>query len=339
MSQFDAFFSYNSNDGPLVKQIANDLIKAGIKVWFDEHNLPPASNWQKAIEKDIEDSMSVIVFIGPSGIGEWQETEVDAVLSLNVERKIPVIPVILPGVIEPKLPIFLKRFNCVDLRRLNLDKLIEAITGRKPSETDSQIGGEFYLELMRPTGINRLIKIYTLPNPDRSKLLNLNWKTFGLGIENLSDQIRNYGDEFHTDVNACFGINDAGLVIATFLNYTVLHRVKIGYIKCKRSYEKTIIRRDCLFPKLPPKPAILLVDFEVKSSTSIKMIVEEICKKYNEPEIYFGVFGALTEKTDLVIRDFEDLKPADNLKKLDIKDYFIACTMHLPGIDPPLGLR
>jgi hypothetical protein len=308
-------------------------------VWFDESNLKWVLKWKKAIEKAIKDSSSVIVFIGTSGIGKWQKKEVKMALSLNVEQKIPVIPVILPGVMKPKLPHFLQGFNWVDLRRLNLDKLIEAITGRKSFVPDSQIGEEFYLELKRPAGINRPIKIYTLPNPRPDELLILTWKTFGIGIDNLSNQIRHYGHEFCTGVNACIGINDAGLVIATFLNYTVLNRVKLGYIKCKRSHEKTIIRRDCLFPKLPPKPTIMLVDFEVKLSTSIKMIVEEICKKYNEPEIYFGVFGALTEETDLVIRDFEDLKAANNLSKLNIKDYFIACTMHRPGIDPPLGLR
>ena len=218
--KYDAFFSYNRKDGPLVKQIAKELINEGINVWFDESNLKWILKWKKAIEKAIKDSSSVIVFIGTSGIGKWQKIEVKMALSLYKKQKIPVIPVILPGVMKPKLPRFLQGFNWVDLRLLNLEKLIEAITRRKP-----------------------------------------------------------------------------------------------------------------------PKPTIMLVDFEVKLSTSIKMIVEEICKKYNEPEIYFGVFGALTEKTDLVIRGFEDLKSADNLSKLDIKDYFIACTMHLPGIEPPLGLR
>jgi hypothetical protein len=47
----------------------------------------------------------------------------------------------------------------------------------------------------------------------------------------------------------------------------------------------------------------------------------------------------MTESADLKIRAFSELKAADNMAKLDIEDYFIAFTMHPPGIDPPLELR
>ena len=218
MRQFDAFFSYNREDQHLVKQIADELENVGIKVWLDESSLLGGQKWLEAMTQNITDSSSTIVFFGPSGIGQYQDIEVDTALSLNVEQKISVIPVILPGVIKPKLPLLLKRFNWIDLRRLNLDKLIEAITGRKSFVPDSQIGEDFLLKLQRPDKTERFIKIYTLPNSNPDELLHLTWKTFGIGIVNLRNQIKNYGDEFCTSVNACFGINDAGLVIATFLN-------------------------------------------------------------------------------------------------------------------------
>ena len=58
-------------------------------------------------------------------------------LSEFVRRRMPVIPVILPGVTKsPDLPMFLSHLTWVDLRsgvtRAGVDKLYWGITGRKP---------------------------------------------------------------------------------------------------------------------------------------------------------------------------------------------------------------
>jgi hypothetical protein len=338
MKQFDAFFSYNREDQHLVKQIADNLEKVGIKVWFDE-SLGGGQKWLKAITQNITDSSSTIVFFGPSGIGQYQDMEIETALSLNVEQKISVIPVILPGVIKPKLPLLLKSFNWIDLRHLNLDELIEAITGRKSFVPGSQIGDDFLLKLQRPNKTVRYIKIHTLPNSKPDELLHLTWKTFGIGIENLNNQIMNYGFHIHSD--ACIGINDAGLVMSTFLNSFVMDREKIGYIRYKGKEEGRIVSDEGSFfpPGLGQAPTIMLVDFEIKSGTNLKIAVDLLRQKYPKARIYFSVFGALTEKDDLKINCVEDLKASDAIKDADIEDIFIACTIHLPGIDPPLRLR
>jgi hypothetical protein len=60
-----------------------------------------------------------------------------ALLAEFVKRKLPVIPVLLPGADkEPELPLFLQAFTWVDLRdgvtEENLDRLVWGITGQKP---------------------------------------------------------------------------------------------------------------------------------------------------------------------------------------------------------------
>ncbi len=54
-----------------------------------------------------------------------------------------------------------------------------------------------------------------------------------------------------------------------------------------------------------------------------------------------GLDLAKTEKPDLEINSLDDLVAAATLRTLPcpITDYFIAATIHDPGIEPPLGLK
>jgi hypothetical protein len=66
-------------------------------------------------------------------------------LSEFVKRKLPVIPVLLPGAPQlPELPLFLKAFTWVDLRGGftddGLDRLVWGITGQKPASVRSPVG-------------------------------------------------------------------------------------------------------------------------------------------------------------------------------------------------------
>lgn len=343
MRQFDAFFSYNSEDVSLIRKIAEELQESGIKVWFDEWELPNGKELLDALDEGIKNSRSIVVFIGPSGLSPWQNEEVKTALEGNVTPSSSVIPVILHGVKkESPLPAFLKKFPNLDCRKtqtaqIDMDKLIKAITKRKPKRVIPQIGGEFIFNIKKSGKTERLIRVYTLPNPNKTELLNLTWETFGLGIENLRKQIWSYEDDL--SINACFGINDAGLVMATFLNASVMKQVKIGYIKSERSPAGAIIIKDSSFPKLQKNPTLMLMDFEAKSGGSLKKVVQMIREKYIEPNIYVSVFGALTDKAELKIQSHDELAFTANLSQLGIKDFFIACTVHRPGIEPPLRLR
>jgi len=134
---FDVFLSHNSKDKPAVRALAEALRARRLKVWLDEWELVPGRPWQQALEEIIETTRSSAVLIGNDGLGPWQNAEMRGCLAEFVERKLPVIPVLLPGATEvPRLPFFLKGFTWVDLREgfteEGLDRLLWGVTGKRP---------------------------------------------------------------------------------------------------------------------------------------------------------------------------------------------------------------
>ena len=141
---FDVFLSHSSKDKPAVRQLGRDLLARGIRVWLDEWELVPGRPWQEALEEIIRTTRSAAVLFGPAGMGPWEEPEMRACLSEFVNRRLPVIPVLLPGApTKPELPLFLTQFTWVDLRggltAEGLDRLEWGITGRKPGQAASSL--------------------------------------------------------------------------------------------------------------------------------------------------------------------------------------------------------
>lgn len=134
---FDVFLSHNSKDKNTVRIIGEKLKARGLRVWLDEWELIPGRLWQDAIEEIIRSTKSAAVLVGKDGLGPWEIPEMRSCLSEFVSRKMPVIPVLLPGTFEaPQLPMFLNQFTWVDLRSgmtdVELDRLQWGITGKKP---------------------------------------------------------------------------------------------------------------------------------------------------------------------------------------------------------------
>jgi len=132
---YDVFLSHNSKDKPAVREIAELLRVRKLRPWLDAIDLIPGRPWQEALEKIIETCRSAAVFVGRSGIGPWQEPEMRGCLDEFVRRKLPVIPVLLPGAPKkPRLPLFLRAFTWVDLRAgltsEGLDLLVRGISGQ-----------------------------------------------------------------------------------------------------------------------------------------------------------------------------------------------------------------
>ncbi|MBD2727949.1 GUN4 domain-containing protein [Nostoc sp. FACHB-892] len=133
--QFDVFLCHNSKDKPEVIEIAHELTRQGIKPWLDKWELRPGLAWQVLLEEQIENIKSAAVFVGSSGLGPWQSQEMRAFLNEFVERKCPVIPVLLGNTPQqPQLPIFLKGHTWVDFRTDSeaMEQLIWGITGKPP---------------------------------------------------------------------------------------------------------------------------------------------------------------------------------------------------------------
>ncbi|MGB1011851.1 MAG: TIR domain-containing protein, partial [Thiolinea sp.] len=118
----DIFLSHNSADKPAVEALALRLRAAGIEPWLDKWNLIPGNPWQQEIEQAIDTCKVCAVFIGPSGVGPWQDEEMRAAIDRRVSQgNFRVIPVLLPGATRSdhkrsSLPTFLTATTWVEFR-------------------------------------------------------------------------------------------------------------------------------------------------------------------------------------------------------------------------------
>lgn len=137
--EFDVFLAHNTADKPEVRAIANQLKERGIKVWLDEDQIPPGRSFQDEIQKAIPLVKSAAIFIGLQGLGKWQKMEVRVLTTSCVEKDIPLIPILLPGVTQlPKTLVFLKEYTWVDFSKSiddvqALKNLVWGITGTQSS--------------------------------------------------------------------------------------------------------------------------------------------------------------------------------------------------------------
>jgi hypothetical protein len=115
--EFDVFLCHNSQDKPEVTEIALKLEEMGLRPWLDEWALQPGLPWQRELERQIQSIKAAAVFVGGSGIGPWQEMEIEAYLRRFVRKGSPVIQVLLTNAPkEPALPVFLEGNTWVDFR-------------------------------------------------------------------------------------------------------------------------------------------------------------------------------------------------------------------------------
>lgn len=136
---YEAFCSYSRADEPTVRRVVAALRERGITTFLDRDSLPPGQPWPALLEKHIQASRSVLVFAGPTGMGEWQQRERDAALVRQAREPdfFTVIPVLLPGADDPGLGLFLGQMTRIDLRhgvddQDRLDALARAIRKERP---------------------------------------------------------------------------------------------------------------------------------------------------------------------------------------------------------------
>lgn len=136
--QFDVFLCHNSADKPAIKRVAQQLKEVGILPWLDAWEMPPGQLWEPLLEQQIGNIRAAAVFVGSAGIGPWQQEEVSCFLLEFVQRKAPVIPVLLADApTKPELPKLLRTRTWVDFRAADPDPmkmLIWGITGRRPED-------------------------------------------------------------------------------------------------------------------------------------------------------------------------------------------------------------
>jgi TIR domain len=141
--RYDAFLSYNSFDGDVVEEIAARLRDKGLKLYLEVWELLPGRQFQPSLAKALVESQTCVTFLGPNGLGPWQDQEIQAAIDRRVRDKdFHVIPVVLPGAERPRRGAvagleflinaswveFLKTID--DRKAFNL--LVAGITGIKP---------------------------------------------------------------------------------------------------------------------------------------------------------------------------------------------------------------
>lgn len=217
--------------------------------------------------------------------------------------------------------------------------LVLLLSRQRGRPQSAPLGTEYPVTLERVSGGERTIRVLATEPMALSESRQVDWAAFGSGIERLKDQIRGYDGRI--DVDACIGINDAGLVMATFLSSAVFGSPFLGYVRYHRAGPGApiCIDRETTLPDLEPaEPTLLLADFELKSGNALRAIVELLRQTYSDPRIYLAAFGARTDRRGAEIEQLKDLTAQGALASLGV-ELFVACTMGDPGIEPPLMLK
>jgi hypothetical protein len=82
-TRYDVFLSYNRANQSAVEALARRLREEhGLNPFLDEWHLVPGEPWQEALEEALDSSQSCAVFLGPAGLGTWENEEMRAALDL-----------------------------------------------------------------------------------------------------------------------------------------------------------------------------------------------------------------------------------------------------------------
>ncbi len=113
--QYDVFLSHNAADKPRVRKLAEQLKRAGLRVWFDEWVIQPGDDIYLAIERGLETSRALVLCLSPAALGsDWVGLERSTVLfrdPANKDRRF--VPLLLA---DCKLPDTLRRYRYLDFR-------------------------------------------------------------------------------------------------------------------------------------------------------------------------------------------------------------------------------
>jgi hypothetical protein len=84
---FDVFLSYSRADTEAVHQVQARLKEAGLATFLDRDRLPAGQPWLPALEAGLACCRAVAVFVGPAGLGTWQQREVQLALDRQADAE------------------------------------------------------------------------------------------------------------------------------------------------------------------------------------------------------------------------------------------------------------
>ena len=87
------FLCHASEDKAIARKLAEDLVRAGIDVFFDEWEITAGDSLRQKIDQGLEGCTHFIALLTPNSLGKsWVQTEMDAGFVLKVEGKSRFIP-------------------------------------------------------------------------------------------------------------------------------------------------------------------------------------------------------------------------------------------------------
>lgn len=93
-TKFDAFISHANEDKDIVKLIAENLISAGFKIWYDEFELKVGDSLRGSIDSGLAKSKYGIVILSKSFFGKkWTEYELNGLTAKEIEGKKVILPI------------------------------------------------------------------------------------------------------------------------------------------------------------------------------------------------------------------------------------------------------
>jgi hypothetical protein len=139
MAKWDVFLSHSSSDRPLARELSARLRDRGISCWLDEEQLRPGEPWQQALEEGLKACNSLVLILGPEGIGPWADNEVAYGIREQItDPSFRFVPVLGPGSNPEQIPAFLRTRTFLDLRSADpaaFELLVAALQGRPASFT------------------------------------------------------------------------------------------------------------------------------------------------------------------------------------------------------------
>ncbi|MCL2453450.1 MAG: toll/interleukin-1 receptor domain-containing protein [Alphaproteobacteria bacterium] len=94
-TKFDAFISHATEDkDDLVRPLAEALINAGYKIWYDEFQLKVGDSLRRSIDRGLAASRFGIVILSPSFFAkQWPQYELDGLVSKEMEGGKVILPI------------------------------------------------------------------------------------------------------------------------------------------------------------------------------------------------------------------------------------------------------
>ena len=133
--QYDVFLSHNAKDKPRVRKLAEQLKKAGVRVWLDEWAIKAGDIIALKVEEGLEQSRVLLLCISPAALASgWVAQERSTAIHrdpANAGRRF--IPLLLG---DCDLPDTLAKYKYVDFREESETAFADVLSACRP-ETES----------------------------------------------------------------------------------------------------------------------------------------------------------------------------------------------------------